>query len=130
MTRHNKKDNLSKKSRMEFYLKNKLEYNDIQLGKYDSLYTNHISAVDSLAKALRREKDERFRYLSAENYSDSAIANSSDRIVLKQKALENKMLQHLRNVRALGTPAQQAKFDTTFLEEMSRKKENNRKQKD
>jgi Spy/CpxP family protein refolding chaperone len=113
----------TRKTRMTAYLKNDLGFSGEQLASYDTLYKEQMTGVDSLMDGIRQEKQNRFKFLVANSFSDSAINIAGTTMADKQKILEIKMLWHLRNVRAIGTPAQQNKFDTTFFRIMSRKKE-------
>lgn len=117
----------SRKERMHGYLKNELNYNDSQLNSYKEFAKQHKVSVDSLFANMRREKESRLKEMSAQNFSDSSIEQSATQIAENQKMIEIKMLNHLKDVRALGTEEQKRKFDTGFLPYMSRYKSKNKK---
>lgn len=109
------------------YLKNDLGFNDTQVAAYDSLHKKHMDSVQKMFNDIRLEKEKRFKYLAAQNFSDSAITIAASTMNEKQNVLEIKMLRHLRELRSIGTPAQQAKFDTTFLTFMTREGDKNKR---
>lgn len=116
----------SRKEKMHGYLKSELGYNEDQLNTYKEFSKLHKVSIDSIFTNMRREKENRLKEMSAQNFSDSSIAQAAARIAENQKKLEIKMLMHLRDVRALGNEEQKRKFDTGFLPYMNRNKSKNR----
>lgn len=119
---HRKGGPNSRKNSMVTYLKKDLGFNDVQIATYDSLHKKHIEIVEEMFKEMRLEKKKSFKYLAEQGFSDSIIAITGNTISERQKGLEIKMLRHLREMRSIATPAQQAKFDTTFFKFMTREK--------
>lgn len=125
---HKKDERNSRKNTMVVtYLKKDLGFNDAQLASFDSLHKKHMESVEEMFNEMRLEKEKRLKYLEEQGFSDSTIAIAGNTMAEKQKALEIKMLRHLREVRSIGTTAQQAKFDTTFIKFMNREKEKKKK---
>ena len=116
---HKRESTDSHRASIVNYLKKDLGFNDVQIAAYDSLHKKHMDSVQSIFNDIRLEKEKRFKYLAAQNFSDSAITVAANTMNEKQNALEVKMLRHLRELRSIGTPAQQSKFDTTFLSFMA-----------
>lgn len=116
----------SRKEKMQGYLKKELGYNDAQISSYQSLSEKHKASVDSMYGNMKREKENRLKEMSSQNFSDSSIEAAARQIAENQKMLEVKMLKHLKEVRALGDDRQKLKFDTGFLHYMSRYKSKNK----
>lgn len=116
----------SRKEKMQGYLKKELGFNDQQLNTYQSISDQHRQSVDTIYRNMRREKEIRFEEMSSQNFSDSSIEQSAARMAENQKMLEVKMLNYLREVRALGNVSQRVKFDTGFLRYMNRNKSRNK----
>ena len=112
----------SRKNNTIFYLKNDLNYNDVQIASYDSLHKKHMESTESLFKEMRIEKEKNLKLLSQKGFSDSITEIAANTIAEKQKIVEIKMLRYLHDMRSIGTPAQQAKFDTTFFTFMNKEK--------
>ncbi len=120
---HKKDVSGSRKSNMAAYLKKDVGFSEAQIASFDSLHNDHMKSVDGMFNEMRLEKERRFKYLAAEDFNDSTIEIAGSVMSEKQKALEIKMLRYLRKVRSIGTPEQQAKFDTTFIRFMNHEKE-------
>lgn len=126
---YRKHDRNARKNNTVNYLKSDLGFNEMQILIYDSMHKKHMINVESLYKEMRNEKEKGFKYLAEKDFDDSVIAIAGSKIGEKQKGLEVQMLKHLREMRSIGTPAQQSKFDTTFYKFMSREKGRHKKMK-
>ncbi len=111
---------MDRKEVMAKYLKEELKFNDAQMKSFDSLSQIHKLATEPLFEGLKQEKEKRLRFLADNNYSDSALQQAVNRSAERQKQLDLTMLGHIRNIRALCTPAQQQSFDTGFYKMMKR----------
>lgn len=105
---------------MAKYLKEELKFNDSQMKSFDSVSENHKLVTEPLFENLREEKEKRLQFLAANNYSDSALLQAVSRSAEKQKSLDLKMLEHIRNIRSICTDVQKASFDTGFYKMMKR----------
>ncbi|MEO6583145.1 MAG: periplasmic heavy metal sensor [Ferruginibacter sp.] len=110
--RHNEK--------LAMYLKQDLGFNDSQMVRYNQLSAGHKSNIENTMKSMKAQKEYSFKNLSQQGFNDSAISKAASQAAQMQEQIEIKMLQHLKEVRAIGTPAQQNKFDTGFVRRMSR----------
>ena len=117
----------SRTERMNGYLKKELGYNEEQLSTYKEFSKKHKLSMDSIFTDMRREKETRLKGMSLQNFSDSSIGLAATRMAENQKLLEIKMLNHLKEIRALGNEEQKRKFDTGFLNYMNRNRYRNRK---
>lgn len=115
-----------RRNQMKEYLEKDLGFSESQLKTYDSLHNSYEKGLDSQMEGLRNKRKERFRLLTSEDFSDSAIAKASRLMAEQQTAGEERMLHHLRNIRNIGSARQRAKFDSTFFQKMTRKKKNKR----
>jgi hypothetical protein len=116
----------TKKDRMMLFLKNDVGYSDTQLALYDSLHKRHISNTEHIVGEMHQEKENRFKGLINNDFSDSAIQLSSSAVSGKQQEMEIHMLRHLKQIRNIGTYEQKAKFDSLFFKVMSKKKFKNK----
>ncbi len=112
----------NRKEKMEGYLKKELGYSNVQINAYQQLSAKHKTSIDSMFTRLKQEKENRMKELSSLDFSDSSIQRAALRIAENQKMVEVKMLNHLKDIRALGDERQQLKFDTGFLHYMNRHK--------
>lgn len=109
---------MDRKEVMGGYLKDQLKFTDTQMAEYEKLSAANKTATEPLFEALREEKEKRLNFLREQNYSDSAIEQAVNRSMLRQAEVDRKMLQHIRNVRALCNEQQKQSFDTGFYKMM------------
>ena len=107
---------------MTRYLKDELKFDDSQMKRFDSISERHKLATEPLFEGLKEEKEKRLRFLADHNYADSALLQAVNRSAERQKSLDLTMLEHIRNIRAIGSPAQQQRFDTGFYKMMKKNK--------
>ena len=115
-----------RRNQMKEYLEKDLGFSESQLKSYDSIHNTYEQSLDSHMEELRNKRKERFRLLTSEDFSDSAIAKASRLMADQQTAGEERMLRHLRNIRNIGSAEQRSKFDSTFFQKMARKKKSKR----
>lgn len=118
--RHEAKPPVDRKEIMTKYLTEELKFDPVQMKTFDSLSAQHKLATDPLFETLREEKEKRLRFLTDNNYSDSALLQAVNRSAEKQKNLDLKMLEHIRNVRSICTDNQKNIFDTGFYKMMKK----------
>lgn len=111
---------MDRKEMIGKYLKDELKFDAAQLAQYDSISEKHKIESEPLFEDLRGEKEKRLRFLADNDYSDSALVQTVNRSAERQKKLDLKMLEHIRNIRALCTPAQKQSFDTGFYKMLKR----------
>ncbi|MFT3979371.1 MAG: Spy/CpxP family protein refolding chaperone [Ferruginibacter sp.] len=111
---------MDRKAVIARYLKEDLKFTDAQLAEFNSLSDKNKTETEPLFDSLRAEKEKRMKFLVLNNFSDSALEHAVNRSSERQKALDLKMLTHIRNIRALCTDAQRASFDTGFFKMMER----------
>lgn len=115
-----------RKSPLSAYLQNEVGFSDAQMARFDSIKADHRNQVKALFDNMKNSKEQAFKTLGANGFSDSAIDAAATSSAIQQKALEINMLKHLRTIRDLCTEQQKAKFDTGFYKAMNRPKESPR----
>lgn len=109
-----------RKNAMRNYLKTEVGFSDAQLNAYDTVKTNHRSQVKTMFDEIRLNKQLNLKKIGSDNFSDSSVIAAALYAATQQQYLETKMLNHLKEIRNLCTPAQRANFDTGFHKIMSR----------
>ena len=109
------------------FLKNEIGFNDAQMQQYDSMSDWHSKYMKTMFEANRNSKDKQFKELTAADFSDSIMNAIADQSAATQKSLELQMFSHLKNIRALCTPAQQPKFDSLFVKILNKRNGEGRK---
>jgi periplasmic protein CpxP/Spy len=117
--RHDKR--MDRKTVIADFLKNEIGFNEIQMQQYDSMSTAHSKYMKTMFEANRNSKDKQFKELTAADFSDSVMNSIAEQSAASQKALELQMFSHLKNIRALCTPAQQPKFDSLFVKVLNKR---------
>lgn len=105
------------------FVQKDLGFNEQQMQQFDSLGKVHREKVKQLMDTLRNKKEEALVKVAAAGFADSALLESAGQSSLGQTAMELLMLRHFKNIRSLCTPAQQAKFDTSYYKLWHRKGE-------
>jgi hypothetical protein len=101
-------------SQMAAYLKSEVGFSAEQLVAFDSLRAQKRRAEKDVYKNIKDSKQELFKSLGANEFSDSAVQQTIDFASDKQRILEASMLSTLKDIRLLCTEEQRAKFDTGF----------------
>ena len=109
---------VDRKAVISKYLKEELKFDAAQMQSFDSISAKHKIATEPLFESLREEKEKRFQFLAANNYSDSALLQVVNRSAERQKSLDLKMLEHIKNIRSICTETQKNTFDTGFYKMM------------
>ena len=108
------------KSVMRGYLKNEIGFSDLQMLRFDSIKKLQHQQSKDIFEAMKLKKRENLKQLGMQGFSDSAVNAAADGAAVEQRKAEFQFLHHLKNVRNLCTPAQQAVFDTGFYKVMTK----------
>ncbi len=108
------------KNTMRNYLKTEIGFSDAQLDAFDTVKSKHRAQVKTIFDEIRLNKQLNLKKIGADNFSDSSVKAAAAYAATQQQYLETKMLNHLKEIRNLCTPAQHANFDTGFYKIMSR----------
>jgi periplasmic protein CpxP/Spy len=103
------------------FLKNDLGFNQEQLKQYDSLSSQHRITIKAMFDEIRKEKENEFKQLTRDNFSDSSINNTATLFSAKQKEIEITMFKHFKDIRNICTPQQQPKFDSLFYKMLNKR---------
>ena len=109
-----------RKEVMAKYLKEELKFSNAQMKSFDSLSEKHRQVTEPMFDSLRVEKEKRLRFLTDNNFSDSALVQAVNKSAERQKTLDLTMLEHIKNIRSLCNDTQQQSFDTGFYKMMKR----------
>ncbi|MEO6253677.1 MAG: hypothetical protein ABIO79_10240 [Ferruginibacter sp.] len=112
---------MDRKTEIGNFLKNDIGFNEAQMQEYDSMSTSHSKYMKTMFEANRNSKGKQFKELTAADFSDSIMNTIAEQSAASQKALELQMFSHLKNIRALCTPAQQPKFDSLFVKILNKR---------
>ena len=115
-----KTDNDDRKNTMRNYLKKEIGFSDAQLNAFDTVKSNHRAEVKPMFDEMRTRKQLNLKNIGAQSFSDSSIINAATYAATQQQNLELTMLNNLKEIRNLCTPAQRAIFDTGFYKIMNR----------
>lgn len=96
------------------FLKNDLGFNQQQLIHFDTLSKMAHQKIGALYDSSKNKKNEQFKKLAAESFTDSAISFAANEAAASQKIIELQMLYHIKSIRQLCTPGQLPKFDSLF----------------
>ena len=107
---------------MKGFLQNDIGFSELQLQQYDTLSKKHKAKVKADFEAIKINKEQQFRELGSNGFSDSAIYNTVNQSSEKQKIMELQMLNHFAAIRQICTAAQQPKFDSLFYKIWNKKK--------
>lgn len=110
-----------RKNLMQAYLKNEIAFSEAQLVQYDSLSERHQREMQPMFDLLKKEKEERVKYISQNAFADTAIAEAVSNTTAKQQLVETKMLMHLKDVRNICTEQQKIKFDSSVYKMFARR---------
>lgn len=116
-----------RKAMITSFLQKEIAFNQQQLQQYDSLNEQHRTKIKAMFDAARSDKENEFKQLATDNFSDSSIINTVTIFASKQKEIEIVMFKHFKDIRTLCTPQQQPKFDSLFYKMLSRRNEDRKK---
>ena len=103
------------------FLQKEIGFNQQQLKQYDSLSEPNRTKVKAMFEALRNDKENKFKQLASEKFSDSVIINISTAIATQQEEIEIILYKHYRDIRNLCSTTQQPVFDSLFYKVLNRK---------
>jgi hypothetical protein len=110
-----------KKAQITAFLKKEVGFTPDQLVRYDTLSKEHRSKMRSTFDDMAAGREDIFKQLASQQFSDSAVDNAAKAIAEQQKGFEILMLRHLNDIRNICTPAQQSVFDTGFYKIISKR---------
>ena len=108
------------KSPMTAYLQNEIKFTEAQMKSYEALKNTHSASMKKFFDTLRAEKTNIYKELGGNAFNDSAMQFAAMNASSRQLSMETMMLNHVKSVRAICTPAQQLVFDTGFYKVMVR----------
>lgn len=116
-----------RKAMITSFLQKEIGFNQQQLQQYDSLNEHHRTKIKAMFDEARSDKENEFKQLAINNFSDSSIINTAAIFAGKQKEIEIVMFKHFKEIRTLCTPQQQPKFDSLFYKMLNRRNEDRKK---
>lgn len=108
------------KSPMTAYLQNEIKFTDAQMKSYEALKNTHSASMKKFFDTLRAEKTVVYKQLGGNAFNDSAMQFAVMNASSRQLSMETMILNHVKYVRTICTPAQQLVFDTGFHKVMVR----------
>lgn len=96
------------------FLKTDLQFSETQMTAYEKLRKEHFDSAAPLFENIRTAKNNFYDNIYHDESPDSAINTLAAVIGEKQVAVDKHMLQYFKNIRALCTPAQLPRFDSSF----------------
>ena len=109
---HGRSGRPDKKAQIAAFLKKEVGFTGTQLNDYDTLSATHRPKMKSVFDNMATGREAIFQKLASQSFSASAIDIAANAIADQQKEFEVIMLYHLKDIRNICTPAQQAVFDT------------------
>lgn len=102
------------------FLQKEIKFDTVQMRAYQNLKSAHMQKVKPMFENVRNAKDTFYDLLYTKDVNDSLVRQKAEIVGNKQRDLDLYMFQHLQIVRALCTPAQVVKFDSSFNKVVSR----------
>ena len=115
---------------MRTFLQKDIGFNDQQIAQYDEVSKAHKEKIKPSFEAMRNNREQELKELSAKGFSDSAIQLTADKSASTQKEMVKNMFLHFRDIRKLCTSEQQPRFDSLFYKIWSKKDDKRKKPKD
>ena len=103
------------------FLEKELGFDQQQLKQYENISDPNRTQVSAMFEALGKDKEQQFKQLATDNFSDAAILKTADLIAFRQKEIDIVLYNHFKQIRNLCTPPQQPKFDSMFYKVLSKK---------
>ena len=116
-----------RKTMIHSFLQKEIGFNQQQLQQYNVLNEQHRNKIKPMYDAVKIEKENAFKKLANDNFSDSSIFTAVARATDKQKEIEITMFKYFKDIRTLCTPAQQPAFDSLFYKMLNRRNEDKKK---
>jgi Spy/CpxP family protein refolding chaperone len=112
---------------MKEFLQKEIGFTPQQIQQYDTLSKQHREGIKASFDEMRNNKEQQFRELGRNAFSDSAISIAANHSSEMQKEMEVKMILHFKEIRKLCTPEQQPKFDSLFYTIWNKKDDKRKK---
>ncbi|UAY51943.1 hypothetical protein [Ferruginibacter albus] len=103
------------------FLRTKMNFSAEQMKRFDSLSQSQSTQFKATLEEMRQDKKEEFRQMGSGNFNDSVMNAMVAHSLTKHKILELRFFQYIKDIRALCTPEQMPKFDTSFYKIMCQK---------
>lgn len=103
------------------FLQNEIGFNQQQLKQYDSINVPNRTKVKAMFDTLKSYKENEFKQLAINDFSDTAIFKTANIISTKQKEIEIVLYKHYKEIRNICSPEQLQKFDSLFYKILNRK---------
>ncbi len=108
------------------FLQKEIGFNVPQLIQFDSLVKKHREAMKGLMDINKKGKFSQFITVGKDSFADSTINNIINSNAQNQKNIDVQLFTHLKNLRAICTPTQQVKYDTSFYKMWDKNKQKNK----
>ena len=112
---------------MKSFLQKDIGFSTQQLQQYDDLSKAHKESIKPSFEAMRNNREQELKELSAGGFSDSVIQVVTEKSASTQKEMAKNMFAHFRDIRKLCTAEQQPKFDSLFYKIWNRKDDKHKK---
>ena len=112
-----------KKEMITAYLKKEVRFTQQQLNAYDTMSKEHRTAMRAAFDDMAARREDIFKQLSFQGFSDSALDIAATAIASQQRSFEIMMLHHLKDIRNICSPAQRPIFDTGFYKIITKRGE-------
>lgn len=109
-------------ARVKAFLQDDLAFSKEQLTQYDTLQQRYQQKVSPLFDSLRSGKEEKWKTLCRNQFTDSIIRELSMASAGKQQFMESLLFLHFRNIRQLCNPSQQQRFDSLLYKVLNKRK--------
>lgn len=103
------------------FLQKDIGFTPAQLQQYDTLAKQHRETMKGTFEDMRTAKEQSFKEVGAQAFSDSAIGQAVAKSTERQKNMEMQFYNNMVQVRKLCTADQLPKFDSLFYKMWSRK---------
>jgi len=120
-------DRGGREAMMRTFLQKDVGFSDQQLAQYDELSKTHKENIKPSFEAMRNNREQEMKTLSAQGFSDSAVQMAAEKSASMQKEMVKNMFLHFRDIRKLCTPEQQPKFDSLFYKIWNKKDDKHKK---
>lgn len=103
------------------FLQKDIGFEQQQLRQYDSLSEPNRIRIKAMFDTLGKYKENQFKQLAIDNFSDTAIIKTANDIADKQKGIEIILCNHFKEIRNICTPQQRPVFDSLFYKILNKK---------
>ncbi len=103
------------------FLQKEIGFTAEQMQQYDTLARQHREKMKVTFDDMRNSKEQQFKDIGRNSFSDSSIAEAITLSSGKQKMMEMQFYNHMLEVRRICTAEQLPKFDSLFYKMWSRK---------